>query len=145
MPPLLPRLSLLPRSLLPHHHRPFSTTRASLIAKITIVGRLAAQPELTPTSTGQEVVKYSLGTSYGPPDARQTSWWKVASFVEEGSRRDRLLGLQKGTLVYVEGDASMRSFENREGQKQNSLSIVQQRLEVLKRPTDQSAETAEDS
>lgn len=29
------------------------------------------------------------------------------------------------TLVYVEGDASLRSWENAEGQKQQALNIVQ--------------------
>lgn len=29
------------------------------------------------------------------------------------------------TLVYLEGDASMRSYENADGQKQTNLNIVQ--------------------
>jgi len=113
--------------------RSFSTTPSRNIAKITVVGRLAADPELTATSTGQEMVRYAVGTSYGPKDNRQTSWWRVASFAE-GPSRDYLMGLQKGTLVYLEGDASMRNFENSEGKPQSALSIVQQRIEVLKRP-----------
>jgi len=63
---------------------------------MTIIGRLAAEPELTATSTGQEIVKYAVGTSHGPRDNRQTSWFRVASFVEPGPRRDHLLGLGKG-------------------------------------------------
>lgn len=38
------------------------------------------------------------------------------------------------TLVYLEGDATMRTYEDGEGRKQNALSLVQTKLEVLKRP-----------
>ncbi|MCJ1380712.1 ssDNA-binding protein, mitochondrial [Xylographa soralifera] len=131
MPPL-PRPSLLlPSSSLTT--RLFSTSRALPVARITIVGRLAADPELTVTSTGQEMVRYAVGTSYGPRENRQTSWWRVASFAKENEGRERVLALGKGTLVYVEGDASMRKFE-KDGKVESALSIVQQKLEVLKRP-----------
>ena len=76
--------------------RPFSSSRAAQVAKMTIVGRLAAEPELQATSTGTDIVKYAIGTSYGPKDNRQTSWFKVTSFEQEGPRRDFVLGLQKG-------------------------------------------------
>lgn len=42
------------------------------------------------------------------------------------------------TLVYLEGDATMRTYDDAEGKKQSSLSLVQTKIEVLKRspPTD---------
>ncbi|MCJ1286769.1 ssDNA-binding protein, mitochondrial [Xylographa opegraphella] len=113
--------------------RLFSTSPSLPVARITIVGRLAADPELTVTSTGQEMVRYAVGTSYGPRENRQTSWWRVASFAKENEGRERVMALGKGTLVYVEGDASMRKFE-KDGKIESALSIVQQKLEVLKRP-----------
>jgi len=121
--------------------RAFSSTPSNPLAKITLIGRLAAEPELTSTSTGQDLVRYSIATNYGPPENRQTSWWRVVSFAEEGKGRERLLGLGKSTLVYVEGHASMRKFENKDGKTESALSIVQDKLEVLKRPeSQQSAE-----
>ncbi|KAA6412121.1 MAG: ssDNA binding [Lasallia pustulata] len=129
-----PILRPIPRAPLLTTLRAFSTTPPRPIAKITIVGRLAAEPELTATSSGQEMVRYAVGTSYGPRENRQTNWWRVASFAPEGPARAYLTGLEKGTLVYVEGDCSMRSFENSEGKMQSALSVVQQKIEVLKRP-----------
>lgn len=38
------------------------------------------------------------------------------------------VALQSSTLVYVEGDARMKSYEDAEGRKQSSLSIVQRKL-----------------
>ncbi|KAL6713187.1 ssDNA-binding protein, mitochondrial [Lecanora helva] len=117
-----------------HTHRPFTTTRPSHLARISIIGRLADTPELTPTSTGQDVVRYALGTSHGPRDNKQTSWWKVAFFPpQEGGIRDSVLGLGKGSLVYLEGEASMSKFTGKDGTPQQSLSIVQRNVEVLDR------------
>lgn len=90
------------------------------------------------------MIKYVVGSSYGPKDNKQTSWFRVASFAPHGSpSRDYLMGLQKGTLVYLEGDATMRTYEDADGKKQSSLSLVQTKVEVLKRPqssTDNAAE-----
>lgn len=128
--------------------RSFSSSPSHSVARIIITGRLAADAELQATSTGQDVIKYAVGTSYGPRDNRQTSWFRVSSFPPDGPQKDYLLGLQKGsvcpliqpsctghsdiilyrTLVYVEGDASMRSYEDADGKRQSSLSIVQSML-----------------
>lgn len=78
--------------------RAFSTSPAHSLARMQIIGRLADQPELTPTSTGREIVRYALGVKSGPKNEngeRQTSWFRVASFAE-GPGRDALLNLPKG-------------------------------------------------
>jgi single-stranded DNA-binding protein len=63
---------------------------------MTLVGRLGADPELAETGKGQ-LIKYVVGTSHGPKDNRQTSWFRVASFAPEGSaQRDYVMGLSKG-------------------------------------------------
>ncbi|KAL1974539.1 hypothetical protein VTN31DRAFT_4743 [Thermomyces dupontii] len=119
---------------LPAATRAFSSSPAHNVAKLILTGRLAAEPELTTTSSGQEVVRYSVGTSHGPRENRQTSWFRVTSFTPEGPQRDYLLSLPKGTLVYVEADASIRAYEDAEGRRQHSLGVIQRSLEVLKRP-----------
>jgi single-stranded DNA-binding protein len=45
------------------------------------------------------------------------------------------------TLIYLEGDATMRSYEDGEGRKLNQLSLVQTKVEVLKRPAPRESET----
>ena len=47
------------------------------------------------------------------------------------------------TLVYLEGDATMRTYNDKEGQTQSALSLVQTKIEVLKRPTPKTEDTAE--
>lgn len=60
-----------------------------------LTGRLAAEPELQATASGQEVIKYAVGSSTGPKTDRRTSWFRVSAF-QEGGQRDFLLGLPKG-------------------------------------------------
>ncbi|ELQ41888.1 hypothetical protein MCOR27_001342 [Pyricularia oryzae] len=119
--------------------RAFSSTTARPLAKITIIGNLADTPELQATSTGREVVRYAVASNTGPRDNRTTSWFNVTSFQPEGPARDYLQSLPKGTTIYLEGDASMKTYTDAEGKTKRSLSIVQRTIEVLKRPTEPSS------
>ena len=96
MSPLRPLSRVLAR-------RAFSTTPRPQLAKMTIVGRLGAEPEVVGTQSGQDLVRYSVGTNQGVGDKQTTSWWRVASFAEEGSKlRERLIGLPKGFVLIAE-------------------------------------------
>ena len=37
--------------------------------------------------------------------------------------------------MYLEGDATMRTYDDADGKKQTALNLVQTKIEVLKRPT----------
>ncbi|QPH01547.1 hypothetical protein C2857_005750 [Epichloe festucae Fl1] len=113
--------------------RSFSTSSPRSLARISIIGNLADTPEVQSTSTGREILRYAVASNTGPKDNRQTSWFRVTSFAE-GHRKDFLLSLPKGTMVYVEGEASIKSYQDANGQPRSSLSVVQRNIEVLKRP-----------
>lgn len=115
--------------------RAFSASAARPRARITIVGNLAATPEVRATSTGRELIEYAVASNSGPKDKRTTSWFRVVSFDGEGPRRDYLTSLPKGATIYVEGDAIMKSYEDGEGKTRTALSIYQTDLEVLRRPS----------
>ncbi|EOO02859.1 putative ssdna binding protein [Phaeoacremonium minimum UCRPA7] len=121
----------------PRAIRAFSTTPVRPVAKITIVGNLADTPELQATSTGREILKYAVASNSGTKDNRQTSWFRVTSFEAEGPRRDFLQSLPKGSLVYVEGDATMSTYQDAEGKTRSALNVVQRSIEVLRRPQSQ--------
>ncbi|KAK6950014.1 hypothetical protein Daesc_008337 [Daldinia eschscholtzii] len=115
--------------------RAFSASARRDIAKITLVGNLAATPEVRATSTGREVLEYAVASNTGTKDNRQTSWFRVAAFIEEGPRRDFLTSLPKGSTVYVEGEAVMNTYTDSEGKSRNALSIYQKNIEVLRKPS----------
>lgn len=86
------------RSLARTSTRAFSTSAPRPLAKLQLIGRLADSPEVLPTSTGRELIKFSMGVSQGRRDEegnRSVSWFEIASFVE-GPQRDLLLSLPKG-------------------------------------------------
>ncbi|EME82132.1 uncharacterized protein MYCFIDRAFT_49593 [Pseudocercospora fijiensis CIRAD86] len=124
------------RFQVPRAARAFSTTPARPLAKMQLIGRLADQPELVDTSTGRQLVKYALGVNKGPRDengVQGVSWFKVASFLDDGPQRDLLLSLPKGTQLFVEAEARMDTYEV-EGQKRTSLNLLQRSFEALQRP-----------
>lgn len=76
---------------------------------MTLVGRLGTDPEVQQSANGGSFVKYSVGTSYGPKDNRQTSWFRVAAFPPEGSsQRDYVMGLGKGYAYFSSVSISSR-------------------------------------
>ncbi|KAL7276874.1 ssDNA-binding protein, mitochondrial [Rhizina undulata] len=111
--------------------RAFSTTSVALrdVAKITLIGRLAADPEVVQTSTGREIVKYAVGARYGLGENAKTSWYKVVAF--DPNSKPYLLSLTKGALVYVEGDISTSYYETEDGKKNLSLNIVHRTISTL--------------
>ncbi|KAM0436881.1 hypothetical protein ACHAPT_002594 [Fusarium lateritium] len=113
--------------------RAFSTTSPRSLARITIIGNLADTPELHSTSTGREIVRYAVASNSGPRDNRKTSWFKITSFAE-GPSRDYLMNLPKGATMYIEGDASVNTYTDANGQTRTGFSVVQRNIEVLRRP-----------
>jgi tRNA uridine 5-carboxymethylaminomethyl modification enzyme len=79
--------------------RAFSSTASRDVARITIVGNLADNPELKPSSTGREYLRYAVASNEGYGENRTTSWFNVTAFVPEGARRDFLQGLPKGCVL----------------------------------------------
>jgi hypothetical protein len=78
--------------------RPFSSTAARPVARITIVGNLADTPELRASSTGREYLRYAVASNSGHGENRKTSWFNVSCFVDEGPRRDFYQSLPKGCV-----------------------------------------------
>lgn len=89
--------------------RAFSSTPSNSFARLTVIGNLGASPELKASSTGREIIKYSVASRARPGSDVQTSWFNIVSFAEEGRFRDYLLSLPKGfvflfhkqSLLYV--------------------------------------------
>ncbi|KAF2218416.1 hypothetical protein BDZ85DRAFT_253595 [Elsinoe ampelina] len=125
--------------------RQFSTSTPWSLARMQLIGRLGDKPELVSTQTGRELVRYALGVSAGPKDEsgnRQTSWFRVASFTD-GPQKDFLLNLPKGTLLYLDADARMDTFQAADGTNQSRLNLVQRNLEMLSRPKYQTNDGAD--
>ncbi|KAL4870375.1 hypothetical protein BDV12DRAFT_61103 [Aspergillus spectabilis] len=116
--------------------RSFGSSQSRSYARLTITGRLGSEPEVRPSSGG-DLIRYTIASkSSGARDNQGVDWFRVSSFVQ-GPQRDFILGLQKGTLVCVDAEASWRTFTDSEGKESPYLAITQRHIEVLKRPFNQ--------
>ena len=75
--------------------RSFSSTPASQVARMNLVGRLGTAPEEVQVSGERTLVRYVIGTNYGRGEEKKTSWFRVASFVQ-GPQKDYLMNVPKG-------------------------------------------------
>ncbi|CAA7260258.1 unnamed protein product [Cyclocybe aegerita] len=110
------RAAAAPREL---SARVFSTTprRASDLAKLVLIGRLARDPEARLTKNEREYIAYTVATTTSPPTVdsngeRQyapSTFHRVLSF-NEGSNR-YLRTLKKGSKVYVEAAFELKEPE----------------------------------
>ncbi|KAG6897213.1 hypothetical protein C0992_003411 [Termitomyces sp. T32_za158] len=130
--------------------RAFSTTssRASDLAKLTLIGRLIKDPETRYTRNEKEYVVYTVATTNYPPpplDANgerpptASTFHRVLSFAESSNKY--LQTLKKGSRVYVEANFELREPDPNadpttpHGQRQiflrHGLSNLTSLLEVL--------------
>ncbi|KAH7386959.1 hypothetical protein DE146DRAFT_621122 [Phaeosphaeria sp. MPI-PUGE-AT-0046c] len=114
--------------------RAFSATAAARISRMTVIGRLGAQPEEVSVAGDRTLVRYVVGSNYGKKGEQKTSWFRVASFVE-GPQKEYLLGVPKGSLLYVEAEARMESYTDKEGNTRSNLSLIARNFDVLSRST----------
>ncbi|KAL9049150.1 MAG: hypothetical protein Q9162_007369 [Coniocarpon cinnabarinum] len=107
---------------------------------MTLIGRLAATPEVVPTSTGRDLIRYALGVNTGTRDSPETSWFRVSSFPQSENVKGLFTGLQKGQHMWIEADGKMSAFETGQGERRTRLELVQRGFELLGRPSTQSVD-----
>jgi len=128
--------------------RAFSTSRASLdVSRLTLVGRLGADPVLRETSAGKPYVTYTVATQNGIAVRKEdgtyttptTSWHTVFVFNERAL--DSVQKVGKGSTVYVEADLEMRPSEPINGQSVSDRVILKQNtMRVINRVKSETAE-----
>lgn len=79
-------------------HRAFSTSPiVSDFAKIALLGRLAAEPEISTSSNGLELIRYVVGVSQGRD--KPSTWYKVVEFSPDARSKEYLMSMQKGCAI----------------------------------------------
>lgn len=62
------------------------------------MGTLGNTPEIQSTSSGREVLKYSIASNVKVRGESRVSWFKVSNFAIDGARREFFLSLPKGCV-----------------------------------------------
>lgn len=116
----------------------------SAINRVVITGRLVRDPELRTTSTGKQVVSFTVAVDkrFKPTGDektanffRVTAWEKQAEFVGNYA--------QKGRMVGVEGRLDQRKYTNKDGIEVETTEIIADNVALLDRPRDDQGGTSE--
>jgi len=102
--------------------------------KVSLIGRLGGQPEITKFESGSQVARISLATNESYKDKNgewvdNTQWHTVVAWGKQVDRVSKIL--VKGTEVIVEGRLVNRSYETKAGEKRYSTEIEMSEFLVL--------------
>jgi len=93
----------------------------------SFIGHLGKDPELTVTSAGKPVTKFSLAVDQGkdqpPMWLNITCWDKLAEIVE--------MYAQKGSLVFVQGRLVIRSYKDKNQVDRTAVDIIATVVQLL--------------
>jgi len=106
-----------------------------MLNKVTLIGRLGADPEVRYMPSGGAVTNINLATSRRWKDRQsgerreETEWHRVAFF----NRIAEVAGeyLRKGSLVYVEGRIRTRKWQDQNGQDRYTTEIIAEQMQML--------------
>lgn len=98
-----------------------------MVNKVTLLGRLGADPEIRHLDSGVMVGRLSLATNDFYKDKEgnfqeTTEWHNVVVWRELAERAEKQL--KKGALVYIEGKISYRKYTDKDGQERYATDIT---------------------
>ena len=112
-------------------------------------GNLGKDAETRHTAQGKAVVQFTVAVKSGYGDKAATTWARCSLWGDRGEAVAKYL--TKGQLVGITGEAELKEFTNKEGNKQSSLEVrvndltllggKQDKAETPQRPVEQKATT----
>lgn len=100
--------------------------------KVILTGNLTRDPELSETSNGTSVCKFSIAVNraYTNVDGeRQTDFFNITAW--RGLWESVAKYTTKGSKVSVSGSIQIRQYEGNDGVKRNAVDIIAQEVEFL--------------
>lgn len=96
---------------------------------VAVMGRLARDPEMRQTTTGKNVVSFSIACDRGRKDANgqsQADWLNIVAWDKTAEFICRYF--QKGQLIIIDGRLQSRSYQDKSGQNRTATEIVAQNV-----------------
>ncbi len=106
-----------------------------MLNKVTLIGRLGADPEVKQMPSGGSVTNITLATTRRWKDKQsgerrdETEWHRITFF----NRIAEVVGeyLRKGSLIYVEGRLRTRKWQDQNGQDRYTTEIIADQMQML--------------
>ncbi len=113
--------------------RNFSTTSARQspnLAKLTLIGRVGTDLTVQQSASGRSYLRYPLAVNTSKD---HTSWFNIGVF--DSKTIEYMTGetgtVKKGSLLYVECNAAIQTYETEDGKRGTSLQLYQQSYRTL--------------
>lgn len=96
-----------------------------MLNHVSIMGRLARDPELRTTTSGKSVVSFTIATDRNRKDAngqnqtdwiRMTAWEKTAEFICKY--------FQKGSMIAIDGRLQSKTYQDKNGTNRTDMEVV---------------------
>ena len=102
--------------------------------RVVVVGRLTRDPELRTTSTGKDVVEFSIAVNkrIKPADGADADFFRVKAWGQTASYVGEYIG--RGRLVAVDGRLESRKYTDKDGNAREIVEIVADNVNALDRP-----------
>ena len=104
--------------------------------RIILIGRLTRDPELRTTSTGKDVVEFSIAVNkrIKPQDGADADFFRVKAWGQTAKYVSDYIG--RGRLVAVDGRLESRKYTDKDGNSREIVEIVADNINGLDRPKD---------
>jgi single-strand DNA-binding protein len=104
------------------------------INKAQILGRVGGDPEIKSTPSGLKVATFSMATSEKYTDnsgekVEKTEWHNIVAWKGLADIVERYI--KKGSLLFIEGKLTTRSWEDADGKKIYKVEIVAKDIQML--------------
>jgi single-strand DNA-binding protein len=105
-----------------------------MVNKVILIGRLGKDPTVKFTGTGTAVANFSICTteSWKDKDGKKqekTEWHNIVAWKKLGEICGEYL--TKGSLVYIEGKITNRSWDDKQGVKHYITEVVAHEMKML--------------
>jgi len=98
---------------------------------IYLIGRSGADAELRYTQNGTAVLNLSIAVNEKKGDGYEANWFKVSAYSKTAEAMAQKI--KKGCEIFVQGKLSSRNWEDKNGQKRNTVEVIAQWLRVVDR------------
>jgi len=109
------------------------------VNRVTLVGNLGSDPEVTTTKSGKKVANFSIATTEsfnrgnGGEWEERTEWHRLVLWEKLAERAEQYL--KKGNKIFVEGAIRSREWEDDHGNKRQAFEIRVFQMEMLGSPS----------
>ncbi len=98
-----------------------------MVNRVILIGNLGQDPEIRRLENGAVVAKFSIATNENYRDKsgewqQQTEWHDIVAWRALAERAES--SLKKGSMVYVEGKLTHRSWQDQDGNNRRTTEVV---------------------